>query len=643
MMLLAILVIVIAVEWFALRATKLAFSELMFRNGLGSASVLIEACRTVYGFQVLREFERESRLIFASESIPESIGPGDVEKIAKQSQLPLVVFTDFDANIIFKSSSTYNELFSWLNTVKTNLHLIYDNTESTQLFGIDRELPLEEGPKGLAIRVKNGVIILFAPEPTSREREELTLGRMIGRLGENPEVRYLALQDTSGFIFATKTVRKMSSLTSDEFLQKVVETGEANSRYADFSGERVFELALNFPQMGRYKGILRIGFSAADYDRLFRGYAFQIGAILVLVLIAAGGIIALSMTTRRLSAQVGLSEAIVSEMNAACLAINPSGKISLINPVAVKLFGLSSREICGKSYVATFPEDILGLQKVLKTKRAYIARTEIKTPSGVRLLDISANKLVEGGAFAVAEDITDIIELKKEAASVEHLRALGELTAGVAHEIRNPLNAIGIVAQRLSAEFTPMEDEVEYLDMLKNLRVEISRLDNIVREFIGLSAPLAPNLSFKPIDPLLAEIEAAGRLRAEGSGIDFESKIDFSGHIEFDDDQLKKALLNLIKNAVEATPKGGKIKLKAYKLADELCISVWDSGPPVPNKIIEKLGKPFVSAGKEGGTGIGLFVTFRVAKDHGGRIEVDTGENGTDFRCVLPIPTKGRK
>ncbi len=634
--LISILFVVIAIEWYALRVARRAFDELMFRNGLGSASVMIEACRTVYGFQVMREFERESRLIFASDFVPRNISAGDVEAVAKKGQLPFVVFTDFDGTIVYRSSPS-GELYSQFESIRENLAGIYENGERSVLFGIDRELPLEEGPKGLAMRVENGVVVMFAPEPTPREREELTLGRMIGRLGENPEVRYLALQDESGFIFATKAVRTLSSLASDEFLEKVYSTGIPSYRYTNFSNERVFELALVFPKMGRYHGVLRVGFSSAEYDKLFRGYVLQIGVILILAIIAAIGAIALSYTARRLAAQVGLSEAIVSEMSAACIAVDPSGNISLINPLAGKFFGLRSREAVGRSYISVFPHDELGIGRLASNEHGYSSRIEIETQIGRRTLDISAGKLRDGGAFAVAEDITDLIELKKEAAGAEHLRALGELAAGVAHEIRNPLNAIGIVAQRLSAEFKPTEDEAEYRGMLKDLRAEISRLDNIIREFIGLSAPMAPALSLQPLRPLIDEIESAARLRAVGSGIEFQSKIEFDGLVEFDGNQLKKALLNLIKNAVEATPAGGLIRFEVSRRDDKIRLAVFDDGPPVPKGVLDKLGKPFVSAGKEAGTGIGLFVAFRVAKDHGGKIEVDSNENGTTFTIILPL------
>ncbi len=635
-----ILIAIVAAEWYALRATRKAFSETMFQSTLDAASVLIEACRTVYGFQVMREFERESRLIYTAESVSDSITPIEIEEIAQSGGLPLVILTDFEGNIVYRSSPPTPDMYPWINNLKNNLLSIYEGISESELFGIDRDLPLEDGPKGLALRIDNGVLILFAPEPTVREREELTLGRMIGRLGENPGVRYLALQDESGFIFATKSVGRMSSLSADTFLAEVLEKGEPNHRYIDFSGERVFELAIGFPTMGRYRGVLRIGFSTTEYDRLLNGYSIQIGIILFLVLLVAIGGVALSLTARRLAEQKGLSGAILSEMNAACIAIDSSGCITMLNPLALKLFGLSTSDIRGKKYSDFFAGDPFRLLELINAGSGRNFRTEIEGADGVRTFDVSNGRLPDGGAFAVADDVTNIIELKREAAGAEHLRALGELAAGVAHEIRNPLNAIGIAAQRLRAEFEPTTDNDEYDGLLGDLRVEIARLDRVIREFIGLSAPMAPNIEQRLLRPVLDEIVDAARLRASGSEIDFSAKIDEVGVAHFDEEQLKKALLNIIKNAVEATPSGGKIVLTASRDNEFIRIAIWDSGPPVPQKVMEKLGKPFVSVGKEGGTGIGLFVAFRVARDHGGRIEVETGANGTTFVFFLPENSK---
>ncbi|HDR91491.1 MAG TPA: HAMP domain-containing histidine kinase, partial [candidate division Zixibacteria bacterium] len=201
---------------------------------------------------------------------------------------------------------------------------------------------------------------------------------------------------------------------------------------------------------------------------------------------------------------------------------------------------------------------------------------------------------------------------------------------------RNPLNAIGIAAQMLSSDFSPKEDDEGYREILRNVRVEITRLDKVVREFIGLSAPMAPDLKRRPLAPILEEIAEAGKLRANGKHIEFNIALKDVGTAAIDEEQLKKALLNLIKNAVEATPEYGEICFSANREGERILIEVWDDGPPIPSEIREKLGKPFVSSGKEGGTGIGLFLAFRVARDHGGKIEVKSDEAGTSFKLILP-------
>ncbi len=624
-------------EWYALEGVEKAFDQLLFRDAMNSASVMLVACRMVYDFQVLREIEREQLLIEATQKIPDGeIDHQTLEMIREAGKLPLVVLTNDEGEIVDKSGAVMADTYSWMSDLTVRLWGVYSGAVEAETYGIDRDFPLTEEPKVMAIQVDNGVLVLFAPEPTIREHEELTVGNLIGHIGENPNVRYITLQDENGFIFATKSVTEMSSLAADSFLIGVERSGVTKSRYLNFHGERVYELAVKFPKMGLYKGVLRIGLSTSDYQKLYTGYGLQLAIILLLVLAVAIVAVVLLLTTRRLSAQKSLSDAILSEMNALCVAVDKEGIITLLNPVTAKVYGIKQSDALGRQIEDVFLGDPLKLRETLRGEVGSVFAVECAVDDRVYHLDVSTGILPDGGAFAIAEDITNILELRKEAAGAEHLRALGELTAGVAHEIRNPLNAIGIASQRLSAEFEPREDEEGYRELLRNVRQEITRLDNVVREFIGLSAPMSPDLKKQPLRPILEEIGEAGKLRASGKNIEFYVKIGEVGIIAVDEEQLKKALLNLIKNAVEATPEGGEISLTAIRETERVRISVSDNGPPIPPEIREKLGKPFVSAGKENGTGIGLFLAFRIARDHGGRIEVETDDNETVFTMILP-------
>lgn len=637
---LIVLTVVAIGEWFTFRTAKKAFSELLFQDALNSASVLIVSCRTVYEFQVLREIERESMLIYASNNIPEKVGRDDLEVITELGHLPLAILLDNDGEIIGKSGAIPPDIYPWLSNIEYYLPGIFKGTIDREIFGIDRELPLTEGPKVLAQRVSNGIVVLFAPEPTVKEREELTVGKLIGRLGENPRVRYLALQDENGFIFATKSVRVLSSISADPFLGSVLKKGEPAWRYIDFSDEKVFELAIKFPQMGIYQGVLRVGLSTKQQDALLFGYFIQLAIILFLALAVSIVAIAYFFATRQLAKEKSLSDAILSGMNAGCVAVDSEGLLTLINPGAQRIFSLQKGRGIGEKYENVFAGDSLRLRETLLNKSGSVFRVDIEKGNEKRTLDVSTGVLPDGGAFAVAEDITDLIELRSAIASVEHLKALGELTAGVAHEIRNPLNAIGIAVQRLSSEFEPESEKVFYHELLDGLKKEIKRLDNIVREFIGLSAPMAPNLVKQPLLPLIEEVVSSVRMRADALGIELETDIDDPGVVPFDEEQLKKALMNLAKNAIEATPKNGKIIIKSKDEGESVLISIWDNGPPIPEKVRGKIGKPFVSSGKEGGTGIGLFVVFRVIREHDGRIDFKSDETGTEFIVSLPRERK---
>jgi len=637
-----ILLVVAVAEWTSLKAVERAFAELLFRDARNAAEVMIEACRTVYQFQVIREFERKIVLMQAANQVPDSVTQEDLEFITERERLPLALLTDLEGSIISGSGPISPEIQLALGNLREELSGVYEGALDADTFGIDLQLPLTTGPKGMAMRVANGVVLLFAPDPLIPEREELTIGHMIRRFGENPRVRYIALQDESGFIFANRSrlgddsPLELTRLEEDSFLVAVYEQGKPDYRYHNLGSERIFEMAIRFPAMGRYRGVLRTGLSTSDHDRLLRGYAIQLGIVLLSALIISVIAISLLLTTKRLAIQKGLSDAILSETSAACVAIDSDGLINLFNPGAARIFRINPQNAIGKAVEDILSGDPLMLCDSIDRGSGRTFRADLNIGKESRVLDVSTGILPDGGAFAVSEDVTNMMQLKKDAAANEHLRALGELAAGVAHEIRNPLNAIGIAAQRLETEFDPVEDAEGYTELLSGLRTEIHRLDRVIREFIGLSAPMAPDLIRQPIKPLLDNIIDGAALRSKCAGIQFEADISDCREVAYDSSQLEKAILNLVKNAIEATPVGGKIKIRAFSRNEDVHIIIWDNGPPIPDKIRSKLGKPFITSGKEGGTGIGLFVAFRIIRDHGGRIEVDSDKDGTSFEIIIP-------
>ena len=159
------------------------------------------------------------------------------------------------------------------------------------------------------------------------------------------------------------------------------------------------------------------------------------------------------------------------------------------------------------------------------------------------------------------KDLTNTKRLEEEAKRNEKLSAMGELASGVAHEIRNPINAIGMIAQRLNKEFTTTSNQNEYSNITQLLRTEVNRINKIITQFLSYAKPLELNLKPVDIKSLFDEVYHLFEDQAKQKGISFIKSYSDSIMVNLDHDLIKQTLMNLVQNSIDATNSGGQIKL----------------------------------------------------------------------------------
>ena len=215
----------------------------------------------------------------------------------------------------------------------------------------------------------------------------------------------------------------------------------------------------------------------------------------------------------------------------------------------------------------------------------------------------------------------------------------------LAHEIKNPLNAMKINLQLLqedigaSLELAPDDaDEIRVLKKVKILASEVDRLEKILNDFLRLARLPEPDLQPGDISALLDEL--LDFIEPETRQSDIELIRDFDSDlpiIRFDSGQMKQALLNIILNANQSMSAGGQLTIKAYKTNENISINIVDNGEGIPPGRIDRLFDLFYSTKKDG-TGLGLPIARRIASMHGGAIQVKSQENeGTTVSILLPI------
>ena len=228
-------------------------------------------------------------------------------------------------------------------------------------------------------------------------------------------------------------------------------------------------------------------------------------------------------------------------------------------------------------------------------------------------------------------------EYERQAQRRERLSEMGNLAAGVAHEIRNPLNTISIAAQRLAREFTPTENAEQYQSFTAQIRSETNRLNEIITRFLALARDDKKQRTSVRLDALLNEIGEL--LRVEGDKIDLKVAVECEQGIEIaaDPDRLKEAFLNLFNNTKEALAgRPGEFAVNARRHAGTIQITVTDNGPGIAAEMREQVFAPYYTS-KTGGTGLGLSTVQRIVSDLGGDIVIDsTYTSGARFKIVLP-------
>ena len=331
----------------------------------------------------------------------------------------------------------------------------------------------------------------------------------------------------------------------------------------------------------------------------------------------------------------------------AVLTVLPDGDIREANDAARELTGLDPDALVGRTLLDLVAEDdrVVLRQALAAAFRGAQARLEIRflRDGAPRLVAVALTGLPDAEpptVLILARDITGERELRARLMETERLAAIGELVAGVAHEVNNPLGSISAFAQLLLRDATLSGEHRESVDVIRS---ETLRASQVVKDLLAFARRSAPERNAVDLNEI---VERSLRLRGfqiSSARVQLETRLAPAlPTVEGDGRQLQQVVLNLVTNAIQAMAShgGGALRVVTSREGDDVLLEVSDSGPGVPAAVRPHIFEPFFTTKPEGeGTGLGLSVSYGIVASHGGRLRLAEGPSGrgATFQVILPI------
>ena len=322
----------------------------------------------------------------------------------------------------------------------------------------------------------------------------------------------------------------------------------------------------------------------------------------------------------------------------------PSGVISLdrdlvitkVNAAAERILGLKAGDAIGKSYREIFREPLKsildGKTRVERGEIPYTSNSGKEAHIGLTVTPLLAAGKETIGQLMVFTDLTELKALEAQAELRNRLSSLGEMAAGMAHELRNPMAVIAGYTKMLSKKADP-----SLLHVVDSVAGEVAVMDRIITDFLSFARPTELNVSSVDLDQLIRRCVTSIAEDRKDIRVRYNTKE--IPCVPGDEILLRQAFTNLVQNAVDSMPQGGELGFGFTKEGNVLKITVSDSGHGIPEKIRDKIFLPFYTT-KDRGTGLGLAIAHKIVVSHRGSITVESSEKGTTFRVRLPLTTK---
>jgi two-component system sensor histidine kinase HydH len=618
-----------------MREEALSLSESVVRSGINNLLATDEI------EQVLAERLLNNAFFIARLDSAGRLSRGDLEAIATANDLFRINIFNRDGRKVLSSHVTAEDHVGMPESYSPAdiLRPIFDGITDHLIIGL-KEARFEEGERyAVAVRRTRpgggAIVVNLDANELLAFRKKIGIGKLLRDLGDNSGVVYVVLQDRQGIIAASGAVEEISSFEADTTLVRIETVDSVMTRVVPFKGTNVYEVVRQFNSESTPGAVCRIGLAMdeirATESRMLRR------VVLSSVLIIAIGVLAITFIVanqsyraveRNYRSMQTFTGNILKQMQDAVITVDASGTVTLFNARAEQLFGVEAHAVVGKKLRAEEEGIPFCLKQVFSSSEPHSERDIVCGNNDVRTVAVTLTRTQtpEGApesTTAVIRDLTASRRLEQEVQRKDRLSAMGELASGVAHEIRNPLNAISMIAQRFEKEFSPRRDATEYRALTSVLKSEIQRVNGIIRQFLRFARPPDVQVQRVAIGPFLEGIATLFAGQAAARNVRFSSERACDGDVLLDRDQMSQALMNLLQNALDATKEGGRIALRCEQDEGDVIITVADTGHGISAEQKQKIFNLYYTTKPEG-TGIGLPVVQQVVTLHHGSLQVES-------------------
>jgi len=524
--------------------------------------------------------------------------------------------------------------------------------ENKMIFGFKKARFSYQDRYAVAHRRYDGgaIVSVIDAENILSLRKQIGFGRLIQEIGTVPGITYLAFQDLEGLIAATPNISELTRVESDQFLKNSYNQDGIQFRYTYLENERVMEVVHPLKLQNDTIGLFRVGVSIKEVE-LLKSRMFQRIIIQSIILLIVGMIFTNYSTVRiqrkkliEQYAQLESDTSVVLDNTAeGIIAVDKNKKICIFNKQSSRMLNVQLSEVLKKDYSKLNTPFVNIIDDVFKNGINYINKEiEYICKNTYKIFSVNTSLIEdnEGKPEKVISAWTDITEkknLEEQIKRQEHINKMGELASSVAHEIRNPLNAIYVIIQRLSKEFLPKDENDEYQKLLKTIRSEINRMNQTIAEFLKFAKPPKLKKENTQVKNFIEDVLILIKNQVSANKLNFVNKGVDEAVVNVDKEQMKQVFLNLFQNSIDATKSPGNITFSGKVKNNDYIITISDTGSGISKDDLPKIFDLYFST-KPNGTGLGLSIVHQIITQHNGVINVRSELNkGTEFEIKLKI------